>query len=43
MRQQGIYIAPSQFEALFLSAAHMDEHIDVTINAAQLVLKNLGK
>ena len=43
MRQQGIYIAPSQFEALFLSAAHMDEHIDVTINAAQLVLKDLDR
>jgi len=43
MRQQGIYIAPSQFEVLFLSAAHTDEHIDATINAAQSVLKDLGK
>ena len=43
MRQQGIYIAPSQFEVLFLSAAHADEHIDATINAAQRVMEELGK
>ncbi len=43
MRQQGIYIAPSQFEALFLSTAHADEHIDATVHAAEQVLKNLVK
>ena len=43
MRQQGIYIAPSQFEALFLSVAHADEHIDATVNAAVSVLEKLGK
>ncbi len=41
MRQAGIYLAPSQFEVLFLSAAHTDEHIDATISATQQVLKNL--
>ena len=41
MREQGVYIAPSQFEALFLSAAHSDEDIDATISAAETVLKNL--
>jgi len=41
MRQAGIYIAPSQFEVLFLSAAHTDEDIDATISAAQQVLANL--
>jgi len=41
MRQAGIYLAPSQFEVLFLSAAHTDEHIDATIRAAQQVLENL--
>jgi glutamate-1-semialdehyde 2,1-aminomutase len=41
MRQQGIYIAPSQFEVLFLSTAHSDEHIDATISAAQQVLNKL--
>ena len=29
----GIYIAPSQFEAMFLSLAHGDEEIDRTIEA----------
>ena len=43
MREQGVYIAPSQFEALFLSSAHTDEHIDATANAAEKVLKNLVK
>jgi glutamate-1-semialdehyde 2,1-aminomutase len=31
--EQGIYVAPSQFEALFLSLAHGDEEIDRTIAA----------
>ncbi|HJX48612.1 MAG TPA: glutamate-1-semialdehyde 2,1-aminomutase [Gaiellaceae bacterium] len=30
---RGIYIAPSQFEAMFLSLAHADEEIDRTIEA----------
>ena len=42
MRQHGIYIAPSQFEVLFLSTAHDDEHVDATINAAEQVLEKLG-
>jgi glutamate-1-semialdehyde 2,1-aminomutase len=42
MRQQGIYIAPSQFEVLFLSTAHDDEHIDATIKAAEQVFEKLG-
>ena len=41
MRQDGIYIAPSQFEALFLSAAHEMEHIEATINAAETVIGRL--
>ena len=32
--ERGIYIAPSQFEAMFLSLAHGDEEIDRTIEAA---------
>jgi len=43
MRLHGIYIAPSQFEVLFLSTAHDDEHVDATIDAAQQVLEKLGK
>ena len=32
--ERGIYIAPSQFEAMFLSLVHGDEEIDRTIEAA---------
>jgi len=42
MLEKGIYLAPSQFEALFVSAAHEVEHIDKTIKAAEEVLKDLG-
>jgi glutamate-1-semialdehyde 2,1-aminomutase len=41
MRRQGVYIAPSQFEVLFLSVAHTDEHIAATVNAAEKVLEKL--
>jgi glutamate-1-semialdehyde 2,1-aminomutase len=30
---RGVYVAPSQFEAMFLSVAHRDEEIDRTIEA----------
>jgi glutamate-1-semialdehyde 2,1-aminomutase len=30
----GIYVAPSQFEAMFVSLAHGDEEIDATVEAA---------
>jgi glutamate-1-semialdehyde 2,1-aminomutase len=30
---RGIYVAPSQFEAMFLSLAHADEDIDRTVEA----------
>jgi glutamate-1-semialdehyde 2,1-aminomutase len=43
MRREGIYIAPSQFEALFLSAAHTTEHIGATVRAAEKVLGGLRK
>jgi len=35
MLQEGVYLAPSQFEAAFVSAAHTDEVIDQTIEAAR--------
>ncbi len=38
MLQKGIYLAPSQFEAAFVSSAHTAEHIDATIKAAGEVL-----
>ena len=34
MLDRGIYLAPSQFEAAFLSAAHTDEDVRRTIEAA---------
>lgn len=39
--QRGVYIAPSQFETLFLSAAHTPDEIDQTINAAAEVFRSL--
>jgi glutamate-1-semialdehyde 2,1-aminomutase len=43
MRAEGVYIAPSQFEALFLSAAHTDVQIDATVAAAGRVLTARAK
>ena len=40
MLDQGIYLAPSAFEAGFVSAAHSDEDIDATLTAAR---KAFGK
>jgi glutamate-1-semialdehyde 2,1-aminomutase len=34
MLDRGVYLAPSQFEAAFLSAAHSERDIDETIAAA---------
>ena len=39
MLDQGIYLAPSAFEAGFVSAAHSEADIDETINAARLAFK----
>jgi glutamate-1-semialdehyde 2,1-aminomutase len=41
MLGKGIYLAPSQFEALFISAAHTKDHLDQTISAAEQVLNAL--
>ena len=35
---EGVYIAPSQFEAGFMSAVHTDEEIDLTIEASRKAL-----
>jgi len=35
MLREGIYLAPSQFEAAFISAAHTTADIDRTIEAAR--------
>jgi glutamate-1-semialdehyde 2,1-aminomutase len=41
MLEAGIYFAPSQFEAGFLSTAHASEDIDKTVRAAAKVMKTL--
>jgi glutamate-1-semialdehyde 2,1-aminomutase len=39
MLEQGQYLAPSQFEALFVSQAHEDADLEATIEAAKESLK----
>ena len=41
MLEQGIYLAPSQFETLFMSAVHTDEDIEKTIEAAKVAFGEL--
>jgi glutamate-1-semialdehyde 2,1-aminomutase len=40
MLNEGIYLPPSRFEALFISTAHTDEHIDRAVAAAHKVLSS---
>ena len=35
MLARGVYLAPSQYEAAFISTAHSDEEIEKTLHAAQ--------
>ncbi|TDJ43251.1 MAG: glutamate-1-semialdehyde-2,1-aminomutase [Gammaproteobacteria bacterium] len=42
MLDAGVYLAPSAFEAGFVSAAHGDEEISTTLDAARKVLKRLS-
>jgi len=39
MLDQGIYLPPSPFEAMFVSAAHTSDDIDCTIDAAREALR----
>jgi len=41
MLEEGIYLAPSAFEAGFVSAAHQDADIDATIEAAKRVFAGM--
>jgi glutamate-1-semialdehyde 2,1-aminomutase len=41
MLEHGIYLAPSQFEAVFLSTAHTEADIDHTLEQARTVLRTL--
>jgi glutamate-1-semialdehyde 2,1-aminomutase len=42
MRERGIYLAPSQFEAAFVSAAHDATAIDKTLAAAKAVFEEMA-
>ncbi|MGA6926704.1 MAG: glutamate-1-semialdehyde 2,1-aminomutase [Desulfosarcina sp.] len=41
MLEHGVYLAPSQFEAFFLSSAHDDEAIAQTLSSAESVFERL--
>jgi glutamate-1-semialdehyde 2,1-aminomutase len=41
MLERGVYLAPSQFEAGFVSLAHTDEDIDTTLEAARTAFAEL--
>jgi glutamate-1-semialdehyde 2,1-aminomutase len=41
MLAEGIYLAPSQFEAGFISTAHGDPEVEATVNSAARVLRTL--
>ncbi len=43
LREKGIYIAPSQFESMFVSLAHTMEDIEKTVETARAVMKNIKK
>jgi glutamate-1-semialdehyde 2,1-aminomutase len=43
MRREGFFLAPSQFEALFVSAAHTNAQIDATAKAAAAVLAGTAR
>ncbi|MGH9342055.1 MAG: glutamate-1-semialdehyde 2,1-aminomutase [Acidobacteriota bacterium] len=42
MLEQGIYLAPSQYEACFVSTAHGEQEIDRTVDAAEVVFREMG-
>lgn len=41
MLARGVYLAPAQFEAMFLSAAHTEADVEYTVSAAREVLESL--
>lgn len=43
MLDQGVYLAPSAFEAGFMSSAHTPEDIQMTLDAAETVFASLAK
>ncbi|MGD8388516.1 MAG: glutamate-1-semialdehyde 2,1-aminomutase [Desulfobacteraceae bacterium] len=43
MLEQGIYLAPSPFEATFVSTAHTDEELETTLECAARAFEGLSK
>ncbi|PIC80601.1 glutamate-1-semialdehyde-2,1-aminomutase [Sporosarcina sp. P18a] len=43
MAEEGIFLPPSQFEGMFLSAAHTEEHIAKTVEAFHTVFEKLKR
>ncbi len=43
MLDRGVYLAPSQFEAAFVSLAHTDDDIEATVAIAETVFEDLAK
>ena len=41
MLELGVYLAPSQFEAAFLSYAHSDDDLETTLKAARQAFAKL--
>jgi glutamate-1-semialdehyde 2,1-aminomutase len=42
MLSRGVFLAPSQYEAMFVSMVHGDAEIEATIEAASEALAALG-
>lgn len=43
MAEEGIFLPPSQFEGMFLSASHTEEHIEQTVQAFHKVFAQLAR
>jgi glutamate-1-semialdehyde 2,1-aminomutase len=41
MLEEGVYLAPASYEAGFMSAAHTDQDIEDTLNAAERVFARI--
>jgi len=41
MLDAGVYLAPSAFEAGFVSAAHSDDDLDKTLDSAEIIFNRL--
>ncbi|HEY5139064.1 MAG TPA: aspartate aminotransferase family protein, partial [Methylococcales bacterium] len=41
MLDAGVYLAPSAFEAGFVSSAHSDEDLDKTLDSAEIIFNRL--